>query len=249
MAETPEASTVSVALEPGLTEFGEMPQLGAGAAPLTEQLSAIADAKPPCAAKLSPSLTLLPAFRVKLVSAGLTEKSGGGLKVAVTVSLPFIVTLHTVGSVPVHAPLQPPKTEFPDGTARIEIVLPGRREGEQSPFVLVQTKKATFVSSAMPAPLPASVTAKILPLTKLAVTVWFALIVTVHEPFPVHAPPQPVKKFPMSTPELRLTRVPLRNFAEQVFPQSIFPFPLFWGETPYDVTEPGALPDSVTVSV
>lgn len=119
LAETPEASTVKVAFLPGLTEFGEMPQvgIGPGVVPLTEHASEIAAEKLPCAAKLKTSLILLPACNVRLPTAGVTVKSGAGLNVAVTVSLPFMVMLHTFGSVPEHAPVQPPKTEFPDGIA------------------------------------------------------------------------------------------------------------------------------------
>src|ERR1700752_3242916 len=96
-AESPGASTVNVAFEPGVTELGEIEQVGAGAAPFTVQERTIAAEKPPCAVKLSVSLTLVPAFNVRLDRAAVTLKSGGGLKFAVTVSLPFIVTLHTFG--------------------------------------------------------------------------------------------------------------------------------------------------------
>ena len=109
--------TVSVAVFPGVTELGEMPQVGVGVVPTTEHLRAIAAENRPCAEKVSASLTSPPRFTLRLVVDGLTVKSGGGLKFAVTVSLPFIVTLHTFGLVPVHAPLQPPKMEFPDGIA------------------------------------------------------------------------------------------------------------------------------------
>lgn len=161
---------MSVARDPGVTLFGEILQVGEGATPTTEQVSAMAALKPPCEEKLKTSLTLLPAFTVRLAAAGVKVKSGGGLKVAVTVWSAVKVMLQTLGSLPVQAPLQLPKMEFPDGTALIEMVLPGASEGEQSPFVLVQINMAASWSSTSPAPLPASVTERMSPLTKLAVT-------------------------------------------------------------------------------
>ena len=78
-------STVSVELDPAVTELGENPQVGVGATPVTEHVSAIVPEKPPCVPNVSTSLTWLPRFTLRLVVAGLTEKSGGGVMLAVRV--------------------------------------------------------------------------------------------------------------------------------------------------------------------
>ena len=78
------AFTVSVALPPGVTELGETPHAGIVARPLTEQVSAIVPEKPPCAAKVSVSVVCEPRLTIKLAAAGLSVKSGAGLKIAAT---------------------------------------------------------------------------------------------------------------------------------------------------------------------
>src|SRR5690242_12375340 len=104
VADTPEASTVRVAFDPGVTLFGEILQLGAGAASSTEQASAMAALNPPCEEILKTSLTLLPAFNVRLAAVGARAKSGGGLNVAVTDSFAPIVIVQLLGSIPLQAP-------------------------------------------------------------------------------------------------------------------------------------------------
>ena len=109
--ESPAVVTVSVELDPGVTELGESPQVGVGAAPVTEHVRAIVPEKPPCAANVRVSLTWLPCITLRPVAAGFTEKSGATLNVAVTVASEFNVTEHVAGSVPVQAPLHPLKLE------------------------------------------------------------------------------------------------------------------------------------------
>jgi hypothetical protein len=57
----------------------------------------------------------------------------------------------------------------------------------------------------------------------VAVTDSFAVIVTVHEPVPVHAPDQPLKLDPDAGVAERVTEAPLVSDAEQVDPQLIDP--------------------------
>ena len=68
---------------------------------------------------------------VRLVAVGVTVKSGGVLNVAVTDWSEFSVTLHTFGSVPVHAPLQLEKVELAEGTALRETTVPLKNVAEQ----------------------------------------------------------------------------------------------------------------------
>ena len=102
----------------------------------------------------------------------------------------------------------------------------------------------------MPLPPPASVTLRVTPTTKFAVTVWSLFMRTEHaEPFPLHAPPQLEKKSPESPFALIPTVVPLKNFVVQVLPQAIVPFCGLDGTPPSEVTEPVPAPAFVTVSV
>jgi hypothetical protein len=78
------ALTVRVAVSPGFTDRGETEQLGIGAAPLTEHDNEMAPANPPCAAKVRASVTRLPRLTLRLVEAGVMEKSAARLNVAVT---------------------------------------------------------------------------------------------------------------------------------------------------------------------
>jgi len=64
-------------------------------------------------ALLSAFVSVLP----YIVAAGLIVKSGPGLNVAVTDVSELTVIVQLLGSVPTHAPLQPPNTEFPETTA------------------------------------------------------------------------------------------------------------------------------------
>ena len=58
-------------------------------------------------------------------------------------------------------------------------------------------------------------------LLKVAVTVFAALIVTVHLPVPVHAPLHPLNTDPEAAEAVSVTTVPLAKFALQVVPQLI----------------------------
>jgi len=105
-------------VSPGFIDAGEIRQVGIGAGPVvTAHPSAMFPENPPCAGNVSTSLACPPRRIVRLVAAGLTEKSGSRLKPAVTFLLEFSVTLQPFESLPVHAPLQPTKVEFPPGLA------------------------------------------------------------------------------------------------------------------------------------
>lgn len=127
--ETLLVSTVRVEVTefgPRVTDAGFSLHGGKGAGPVTEQVRESALAMPPCEANVRTSLARAPCCTVRVGLAGVSEKSGGGLKVAVTDWLEFRVTLHTLGSLPVHDPLQLVKTDVPAGTARRETTVPGR---------------------------------------------------------------------------------------------------------------------------
>ena len=158
--------TVSVAPFPGVTEPGEMLQSGMGDGPLNEHASATVPEKPLCAVIVKTSLACPPRFRLRFATGAFKKKSGPGSKVAVTDSLEVMMTLHTSGSMPVHAPLYPANTEVPEGLARMETLVPPRIFAEQ---VLPQS---TFPNSGntwvmVPAPFPALVTVRV----KFATTV------------------------------------------------------------------------------
>jgi hypothetical protein len=55
-ADNARASIVSVTLFPGVTALGEIPHVGMGAGPVTEQASAMLPENPPCAGNVSNSL-------------------------------------------------------------------------------------------------------------------------------------------------------------------------------------------------
>jgi hypothetical protein len=63
----------------------------------------------------------------------------------------------------------------------------------------------------VPVPVPALVTlsAKVVAVVNVAVTERAAVIDTVHEPVPVHAPPQPVNDEPPAAAAVSITDVPL----------------------------------------
>ena len=99
---------MSVAEAPGVTDAGATLHLGIGDGPETEHVNAIAAEKPPNAGNVSAALTWLPRFTVSEVLAEVTEKSGAGVIVAVTVWFELSVTRQELGLVPEHAPLQLP---------------------------------------------------------------------------------------------------------------------------------------------
>jgi hypothetical protein len=151
------AFTVSVALVPGGTDTGEMPHVGMGEGPLTEQASAMLPENPLCTPIVSTSLAWLPRLTVRFCEAGLSVKSGRMLNVAVTAWLEFNVTPHVFGSVPVHAPFQPSKTEFPEGTAVSKTAVPLASRAEQEPPAFVQLIPPELLVTD-PLPFPAKVT-------------------------------------------------------------------------------------------
>lgn len=212
MADNPEASTVNVAFEAGFTEFGEIEQVGAGAVPFTAQERAIAAEKPPCAAKLSTSLTLVPAFNVRLESAAVTLKSGGGRMFAVTIWFEFSVTLQELGLVPVHAPLQLENWDEPEGVAVRVTCVPGRFKEEQVPPVSLQEMDPSLEATD-PVPPPVTLTLSAMPRTMFAVTVLLESI-TIEQPelfaAPAQAPPQLWSSDPASMLIPRLAVAPLR---------------------------------------
>ena len=76
---------------------------------------------------------------------------------------------------------------------------------------------------------------------KFAVTVWSAVIVTIHEPVPLQPPPlQPVNVEPPVGAAVRVTVVPIGKFVAQTVPQEI-PLGLL-------VTVPVPVPDLLTVN-
>ena len=112
-------------MAPGGILEGESEHVGIGADPITEHASCMEEENPPCSEIEITSFTVFPAAAVSDAAAGLSEKSGARLKAAVTVWSEFIATEHWFGSAPVQAPLQPLKTEFPEGAAAREMELPG----------------------------------------------------------------------------------------------------------------------------
>ena len=75
----------------------------------------------------------------------------------VTVLLESRVILQVLGSVPVHAPLQPAKTEFPEGTAVSKTAVPVASRAEQEPPAFVQLIPPELLVTA-PLPFPAKIT-------------------------------------------------------------------------------------------
>jgi hypothetical protein len=151
------AFTVSVAFVPGATEAGEMPHVGMGEGPLTEQISATLPENPLCGIMVSTSPACSPRLTLRFCEDGLSVKSGRILNVAVTAWLEFNVTPHVFGSVPVHAPLQPSKAEFPEGTAVSKTAVPVASRAEQEPPAFVQLIPPELLVTD-PLPFPAKVT-------------------------------------------------------------------------------------------
>lgn len=152
--------------------------------------------------------------------------------------------LQTLGSVLVQAPLQPPKTDVPPGTAVSETDVPGKYSDEQLPFTLpirlVQLMAPSLLVM-LPFPLPARLAFSVMPKTKFAVTDLFPSMVTEHAAVPVQEPLQPPNKEPASGFSPRFTTVPLKRVAEQTVPQLIARSDV--------MTVPEPLPVLVTVSV
>src|SRR5437868_3495091 len=117
--------------------------------------------------------------------------------------------------VPVHAPLQPPKVEPAAGVAVRVIGVPLSYTAEQFAAVSGQSKRPALEVT-LPRPVPALATVRVNVCgLKVAVTDRAALIVTVHGPVPVHAPPQPPKVEPAAGVAVKVIGVPLSYTAEQ----------------------------------
>ncbi len=149
----------------------------------------------------------------------------------------LIVTVQVV-DVPVQAPLQPAKVEPPFGVAVRATSVPLLNEAVQvGPQSIPAGEEIT-----VPPPVPLLETVRLYWIrVKVAVTDWEEFMVTVQEPVPEQAPPQPVKIELPSGVAVRLTTVPLVNEAVQVAPQLI---PA--GE---EVTVPPPVPVLLTVRV
>jgi hypothetical protein len=143
---------------------------------------------------------------------------GCRVNVAVTAVAALIVTVHV--PVPVQPPpLQPENVDPVAGVAVKVMAVPLVNPVEQ---VAPQEMPAGALVT-VPLPVPDVVTLSVKDdCTKLAVTVWAALIVTVHVPVPVQPPPlQPLNVEPAAGVAVKVTAVPLANPAEQVAPQEM----------------------------
>jgi hypothetical protein len=163
---------------------------------------------------------------------------GCSVNAAVTEVAALTVTVQV--PVPVQPPpLQPVNVEPAAGVAVKVTAVPLVNAVEQ---VAPQEMPAGALVT-LPLPVPEFVTLRVKDdCTKLAVTVWAALIVTVHVPVPVQPPPlQPLNVEPAAGVAVKVTAVPLANPAEQVVPQEMPVGAL--------VTVPPPAPALLTVSV
>src|SRR4051812_23740357 len=94
------------------------------------------------------------------------------------------------------------------------------------------------VTVPVPLPLCPTVSVKVL-MSKVAVTLFAASIVTVHAPVPLHAPPQPMNVESIAAAAVSVTIVPKLNGSVQSVPQLM----------PVPETVPEPVPAFVTVSV
>ena len=140
------------------------------------------------------------------------------MKLAVTLRAWLIVI--TQLPAPVHAPLQPAKTEPVDGVATKVIVVPLVTFALQ---VAPQSIVPGGVLVMVPAPDPAFITvsAKVGGGSKVAVTVRACVMETMQLPLPVQAPDQPAKTEPLLGVAASVTDVPSTYVAAQLEPQLI----------------------------
>src|SRR3989442_12917995 len=130
---------------------------------------------------------------------------GFGKKVAVTDWAAFIVT--TQLPVPLHpAPLQPLNADPLAGVAvKVTDVPLTKAALHVVPQLIPAGLLVTF-----PPPLPASVTVRMSPCVKVALTACVPFIVTTHVPVPLHpAPLQPGNADPLAGVAVNVTGVPL----------------------------------------
>ena len=149
------AFTVSVAVSPEFTDRGETEQLGSGVGPLTEHDNEIAPWNPPCAVNVSTSVARLPRFMLRLVEAGVIEKSKRGLNVADTDRSEVKVTRQALASGPLQAPVQLAKVEPGAGLATSEICVAAPNRDVQA----VPQEMPGGVLLTVPVPAPVFVTA------------------------------------------------------------------------------------------
>jgi phage tail protein X len=165
---------------------------------------------------LSTPVATVPKFRlvgVKVTAGPLLE-----LKVAVTDLAALMVTLQV--PVPLQAPPQPANVEPEPATSVSVTTVPLLKSwlhvlGQVIPLGLLVI---------VPDPVPAKVTerAKVVTVVlNVAVTDLAALMVTLHDPVPLQAPPQPANVEPEPATCVRVTTVPLLKFALHVLGQLI----------------------------
>lgn len=140
-------------------------------------------------------------------------------------------------AVPLHAPLQPVKIEFAPGAA-VRVTL---SSSLKFALQVVPQLIPLGLLVTVPVPLPAKVTVNDdVPTLKLAVTEVAAEMVTVQDPVPLHAPPQPANTESELGVAVSVTLVLSEKDAVQLLPQ-LMPE----GEL---VTVPAPLPELLTVN-
>jgi hypothetical protein len=140
-------------------------------------------------------------------------------------------------AVPLHPlSLQPANVDPADGVAVNVTVVPLMKvELQVAPQSIPPGLLVT-----VPCPTPALVTVREnrIGVAKLAVTVWSALIVTIHEPVPLQpAPLQPVNVEPAAGAAVNVTVPPIEKSASQVVPH----------EMPLGLLDTVPFPDFMTV--
>jgi hypothetical protein len=178
-----------------------------------------------------------PAVEVQLTPAGLlvivpvpapeplTDRVnvGAGENVAPTVTAE-VPMVNVQEPVPEQAPLQPSKTNPPNGFAfnvtkvLVLIALLLVHVPEVTPAVEVQLMPPVPVTEPLPVPAPVTVTVVAL---KAALTDCAAVMLTEQAPVPVQAPPHPAKAVPAGAVGVRATEVPCVNGALQVPPPEL----------------------------
>lgn len=157
------------------------------------------------------------------------------MKLAVTLLLCVSVTAQV--PVPLQAPLQPAKTERLDGVAFNVTTVPPLKAALHALPQLIPAGLELTVPVPVPALLVASVT---LCSVNVAVTFWACPRLTVQDPAPLQAPPQPAKVEPASGIASRVTTVPVAKLALHVVPQLM--------PAGFEATIPVPVPFFVTLS-
>jgi hypothetical protein len=137
-------------------------------------------------------------------------------KVAVAERLPLTVTVQV--PVPLHAPDHPVNVELAAGVAVRVTLVPSLKLALQ----VVPQLMPDGLLVTVPVPVPANVTdSDEVPKLKVADTEVSAVIVTVQDPVPLHAPPQPVNTESVFGTAVKVTFVFSLKLALQVVPQLI----------------------------